>query len=203
MDQDRDSNSLLIRISQIGILFLLNIFWFLCSLPVFTLGAATAALHRVCLNMVAGCGNPLSDYWRYFRMELKQATILWLVLLLFGAFLVFDWQFILNDLSSERCILGIPILSFASIVYCIVLAYSFPLEGCFQNKLFDTIKNAVILGISHPLATVSIVALDVLPWIVVLISPKCLGFLLINVSLSVWLQSFILYRLYRLSHMIS
>ena len=66
----------------------LNLLWFLCSIPVFTAGAATTALYDVTLRISRGEDPSLtSRFFRAFRENFRQSTILWLVLLAFGIWL--------------------------------------------------------------------------------------------------------------------
>lgn len=69
----------------------LNLLWFVCSLPVFTLGAATAALYDVTLRMARGEEPGLTRrFFQAFRENFRQATTLWLILLGVGALLGLD-----------------------------------------------------------------------------------------------------------------
>ena len=63
----------------------LNILWFFCSLPVFTIGASTTALYYVTLKMVKNEeGNITKAFFHSFRENFKQGTVIWLILLGFG-----------------------------------------------------------------------------------------------------------------------
>ena len=69
----------------------LNLLWMVCSLPVFTAGAATAALYDVTLRIVREEDPPLTTrFFRAFRENFRQATVLWLILLGVGALLGAD-----------------------------------------------------------------------------------------------------------------
>ena len=60
----------------------LNLLWFLCSLPIFTIGASTTALYYVSLKIVQGEDSNLTRlFFRSFRQNFRQATTLWLILL--------------------------------------------------------------------------------------------------------------------------
>lgn len=71
---------IIIRIlTRIFDLILLNILWLLTSIPVVTLGAATAALYSVLLSAAEKKeGYIVRDYWKAFRRNFKQSTIVWL-----------------------------------------------------------------------------------------------------------------------------
>ncbi len=72
----------------------LSLLWLLFSLPVITLGAASAALYRaahLCLQKEEG--YLLRTFWEAFRENFKRSTLCWLVVLAILAVLVLDAVF--------------------------------------------------------------------------------------------------------------
>ena len=70
---------------------LLNLLWFVCSLPIVTIGASTTALYYASLKLVRDEDHHIvSQFFRSFRENFKQATVLWLILLGAGLFLAAD-----------------------------------------------------------------------------------------------------------------
>ena len=60
----------------------LNILWFLCFIPAFTAGAATTALYYTVFQYLAGESDEIfRPFFRSFGQNFKQATLLWLPLL--------------------------------------------------------------------------------------------------------------------------
>jgi len=58
----------------------LSLLWAFCSLPVFTLGAATAALYDAAARCVrGGQQGPLARFWSTFRRELKTGAVVTVV----------------------------------------------------------------------------------------------------------------------------
>ena len=112
----------------------LNLLWMVCSLPVFTAGAATAALYDVTLRIAREEDPPLTTrFFRAFRENFRQATILWLILLGVGALLGADAYILYHlykstaGMVSVICTLGLALIIVAAIAYVIVLIYVFPL----------------------------------------------------------------------------
>ena len=129
----------------------LNILWFLCSLPLFTAGAATAALYYTTLKMVQGDDSSVTKlFFRGFRQNFRQATVLWLILLAAGILLAGD-LYILHHLrltttgiSAVMWTLLFALVIAASIVYVIVLMYVFPLTASVTNTnwvVFGALSN--------------------------------------------------------------
>lgn len=61
--------------SRLGDLFLLNLLWAVCCLPVITIGASTTALFYTARKMAAGEEYLLwQDFFHSFRLNLRQST---------------------------------------------------------------------------------------------------------------------------------
>lgn len=83
-------------IGKFADVLLLSVLWLLCSLPVFTVGAATAALYDAAARCVRGGENgPYERFFRTFRREFAVSavvTVVWGVLLAaLGALLGLLW----------------------------------------------------------------------------------------------------------------
>ena len=91
-------------IRKIGYLWLLNILWVLTSLPVITIGASTTALFYACMKLQGDEGYPTANYFRSFRENFRQATIIWLIYAAVGALLVYGlifWNLMDGRLSGS------------------------------------------------------------------------------------------------------
>ena len=143
----------------------LNLLWFLCSLPLFTVGAATTALYYVSLKIVRDEETSLTkQFFRAFRENFKQATVLWLILLGAGLFLAGD-GYILYHLRQNAegtmavvWTLVLAVLLAASIAYVIVLLYVFPLVASVSNTNRAMLKNAFLIGTHYLFATILVFA---------------------------------------------
>ena len=72
--------------SRVADLIILNVIYLVTCLPVVTIGAASTALYTVCFRLGTDReGSLVKGYFRAFRDEFRQATLIWLFLLLFGA----------------------------------------------------------------------------------------------------------------------
>ena len=70
-------------IGKLGDLMILNILWVICSIPIFTMGASTTAVYYVTMKLVRGDdGYTLRNYFKSFKDNFKQATVICLLMLL-------------------------------------------------------------------------------------------------------------------------
>ena len=139
----------------------LNLLWFLCSLPVFTIGASTAALYAVTLKIVNDTeGNLTAQFFHAFRENFRQATLLWLILLGAGGLLAGDGYILVHlfrTSSGPAAVLWTLVSALviaASIAYVIVLIYVFPLTASVENDSLSMLKNAFLIGTHYLFCTI-------------------------------------------------
>ena len=143
----------------------LNLLWFVCSIPIFTIGASTTALYYTSLKIVRGEESYVGPtFFRAFRENFRQATVLWLILLGAGLFLAGD-GYILYHLrqSAEGTMavvwtLALAIVIAAAVMYVIVLEYVFPLLASVTNTNRAMLKNAFLIGTHYLFATILVFA---------------------------------------------
>lgn len=129
----------------------LNILWFVCCLPIFTIGASTTALFYVTLKMIKNEeGNVTRQFFTAFKANFKKATIIWLILLVFGIILGID-GYVLYHLHSEGIFWTIcsAVIIAVIIVYLIILMNIFPLLSRFENTIKAMFINSFIMGVRY------------------------------------------------------
>ena len=143
----------------------LNVLWLVCSLPIVTIGASTTALYYSCLKLVRDEDSHVgASFFRSFRENFRQATVLWLILLAAGLFLAGD-GYILYHLRQNAegpmavvWTLVLAIVIAAAVLYVIVLEYVFPLVASVANTNTAMLKNAFLIGTHYLFATILVFA---------------------------------------------
>lgn len=153
--------------SRFADLMLLNCLFLLTSVPIFTIGASATALYTVCFRMgTAREDGIFRAYFRSFRDNFKQATALWLLLLLAGVITGTDLLFFYRMSGGLHYVF----LFFAILlaVVLLVAAYAFPLLSQFENGNQHTLKNALVLSLGYLPRSILMVFLGVFPfyWLV-------------------------------------
>ena len=143
----------------------LNLLWFVCSLPIVTIGASTTALYYCCLKIVRDEDNHVGAmFFRSFRENFKQATVLWLILLGVGLFLAGDGYVLYHLRQNSGGTLAVmwtlilAVVIAAAVVYVIVLEYVFPLLASVSNTNAAMLKNAFLIGTHYLFATILVFA---------------------------------------------
>ena len=152
-------------IGKLGDLMILNILWVICSIPIFTMGASTTAVYYVTMKLVRGDdGYTLRNYFKSFKENFKQATVIWLLMLLTGFILGFDLYFFLRVLTSNSVFRTVftAAIGALSMIWLCIFSYVCPLQCRFYNPVKRTLFNAFFMSIRHFFHTLGMLVLDVL-----------------------------------------
>lgn len=131
---------------------LVGVFWILASLPIFTVGAATAALYSVVLRMRRGEDDKLArEFISAFRENFRQGSLLWLLQLLFGAFLLLDIYFYLMWAAAGELIGSILLAAFllATVGYLGIYLYLYCYIARFRCTIFAALRTCFLLSVRH------------------------------------------------------
>lgn len=142
-------------ITKIAYSTYLNILWFICCLPIVTIGASTTALFYVTLKIAKNEeGNITRAFFRSFKENFKQGTLIWLILLAIGIVLGID-GYVLYHIRFSNAFWTVitAIFLVAVIAYAIIIMYIFPLLARFQNTTLAMFKNAIMIGMRFLLCT--------------------------------------------------
>ena len=155
-------------------LMILNLLFLLTSIPIFTIGASLTALYSVCFHLGTDReGSTFRDYFAAFKENFRQATALFLLLLLWlmgtgGAAVIFCFM------AGWMHYLFVP-FAVLFIVVVLVASYVFPLLSRFESQNTITLKNAALLSLGYLPRSIIIGAINLFPF--VLLAVDLLAFL--------------------------
>ncbi len=117
---------------------LVSLLWYIASIPVFTMGASSAALYyTVHKSIINSEGYLFSTFKDSFFQNFKKSTAVWLICLLLDAFLVFD--LILSRMAIDQS--SVLSVFYYPVLVCIVLAFMWQLSIiAYQARFEDTVK---------------------------------------------------------------
>ncbi len=150
---------------------LVGILWLIGCLPVITVGASTTAMYTVLLKLVKnGEYTVLKTFWKAFKDNFKQATLIWLifaaVILVLGVDAGLLWW--LGGDWVWKIVLVIFLLFLALALGMFV--YVFPLQAYFENTIKNTIRNSFLLSVAHLPKTILMLAISIAVLALILIS---------------------------------
>ena len=141
----------------------LNFMWFICCLPVFTIGAATTALYYTSFKIAKDEGSFITTmFFRSFRQNFKQATVIWMIMLVTGliigadAILLYRLHSTTTGAAAVVWTLLLAVIFACAIFYAIVLAHIFPLLSIASNTTANMFKNAFLIGTHYLFVTLLI-----------------------------------------------
>ncbi len=144
----------------------LNMLWMICSLPVITIGASTTALYSITLKIADEReSNITRQFVLAFRDNFKQATRMWILLLLAGILIGGDFYVVLhmrsmtNGVPAIMWTMNLALLIVISIIYAVILMYIFPLIARFENNDKAMLKNSLLIGIHYLFCTIVVAAI--------------------------------------------
>lgn len=157
-------------LNKMADLMWLNILTMICCIPIITAGAAFTSMHYVALKIVRNEESYITrSFFKSFKTNFRQATIIWLLILLVAAVLGGDYYIITKSGIQFSSVLVVLIMAAAVLVICAAL-YVFPVLAKFDNTVMGTIRNAFIMSILQLPKTVVIFVMSFFPLIVYLVS---------------------------------
>ncbi|MGN0405174.1 MAG: YesL family protein [Bariatricus sp.] len=148
----------------------LNLTFLVTCIPIITIGPALCALYSVTLREARGeQGYMFRPYLTAFKKNLKNGTALFAIYVFAGAVLIYNFAF----WTQVHMFLGnviLVILSFCAVIYILSLCYVFALSARFENTIRQTIKNSVLIALSHLKQTGILILLLLLPLVLAYIS---------------------------------
>ena len=114
--------------NRVSDLFLLNILWVICSIPIITIGASTTALYSVNLNLLSeNEGHITKAFFKAFKENFKKSTAIWLIVLLISTILVVNLTLLF--------------------IFLLVTPYIFPVLSQTNSSILSIIKYCFFISI--------------------------------------------------------
>ncbi len=194
-DPDSPIMSFLARVAD---LVILNVLWLLCCLPVVTAGASTTAMYHVARHLQEESTSSVTrDFFRSFKSDFRQATPVYLLLLIPTAAVVMN-AWILSAQSSDVVPVYVrAIWMVSALMLTFVVSFVYPVMAYFDDTVWKTLRTAAVLAVAKLPRTVLISAINLLPIIMLFVSlpfflRSSIFWLLIGSSLTAYLNMLIL-----------
>ena len=142
----------------------------MCIRDSITAGAALTSMHYVALKIVRNEESYITrSFFKSFKTNFRQATLIWLLLMLVAAILGGDYYIITKSGMQFSQVLVVLIMAAGVLVICTSL-YVFPVLAKFDNTIMGTIRNAFIMSILQLPKTVVMFVMAFFPLIIYLVS---------------------------------
>ena len=148
---------------RVADLIILNLLCILCCLPVITAGASITAMFYVTLKMVRNEESYIvKSFFKSFKENFKQATIINLIMLLAGVMLYFDISISRNMEGTLGTVLTLAFMVIL-LLYAMLFIYIYPVLSKFYNTIKNTFINAFLMSIRHLPYTVLMIVVSLVP----------------------------------------
>ena len=142
----------------------LNTLWFICCLPIVTIGASTTALYYTSFKIAKDEGSFITTmFFRSFKQNFKQATIIWMIMLVTGliigadAILLYRLHLTTSGTAAVVWTLLLAVIFACMVLFVIVLFNIFPLLSIASNTTANMFKNAFMIGTHYLFVTILVI----------------------------------------------
>lgn len=158
--------------SAVGDMAMISIAWTVCSIPVVTIGASTAAACEVARELQGGSSKGVfRSFWAAFKRRFPTTIALTAVLAVFWGLALFDlWYLSRQSTDAVAVLYGVTVA--VIVVIGSALAFVLPLTGRSKLSVGEQLKQSAKLALGKPHIAFATLALSVWPFIVVLIAPQ-------------------------------
>jgi len=146
-------------IAKVFDLVILNLIFIFSCVPIITIGASTSALSYVTFKMVRGEDPYIwRNFWKSFRQNFKQGTLVWIFSILIFIFLGMDFYIINSQNTSLFAVVRILLWIVCAVALSVFL-YVFPVISHFVCTTKQALKNALLMTFGHLPYTLMMLAL--------------------------------------------
>ena len=127
-------------VGRIWDLFILNLLWVICSIPIVTFGASTTAMYYCTLKIAKDrdSGGMFTMFFHSFKDNIKQSTIIWIIMAFIGGILFFDIRFFSFYSPIHNTVIRMIIFTvtcFLILLWLFIFLYIFPIQAKFINPM--------------------------------------------------------------------
>lgn len=154
-------NGVMRALSKLFDMGVLTLIYLAFCIPVITIGAATTSLYYVSAKVLRHNRSYVwTEFWRSFKMNFAQSTIVWLIAAVLSVLLVFNMQIVgITDAASPKggYLAGVyfAMLFFVLCISC----YIFPFISRFSMKFAQILRLSLYCAFRHFLHTLSMIAI--------------------------------------------
>ena len=178
-------------LGKVADMMILNLLVLFCSIPIITMGAALTAMHYVALRVVRNEESYITkDFFKSFKLNFKQATVMWIFVLLIGALIGYD-IFIMTSTTINIPVVIKVIILVVTAILTLTTSFVFPLLSKFDNTNVNIFKNSFAISIAKFPRAIVMVVVSLAP-IAILFMPQYLPFfILFGFSVPAWICAFL------------
>lgn len=177
-------------LNKLGDLLWLNVLTLICCIPIITIGPSLTAMHYIALKIARNEeGYITRDFFKSFKQNFKQGTIIWLIMLFVIVVLLGDF-YIINFSGLEFNGIIRSVLMAVALLVMFTSMFVFPVLAKFENTVFNIIKNAFLIGIAQLPKTILMMILNVIPVALFFFVPQIIPIVfMFGITIPAWVSA--------------
>lgn len=160
--QINPDNKFLSAMSKMWDAIITTLYFTICCVPIFTIGAAITAMISTMMAIVQdSCTGITNHYFNAFRRDFRLSTLVWLIILIAGLLLSADIWVCWFWMGTGGLFLDVMkgITAFLTTSFCIAIAYAFFCIAKYVVTFSQVFRNALVLAVQNPFRTIVQIAL--------------------------------------------
>lgn len=185
-------------LNKVADIMILSIVFMIACIPVITGGAAFTAAYYMGFKMVKNEETYIiRGFFKAFKENFKQATLIWIFVLVLVALIFADYRIILYSELEFESWMRIAMVT-VTLVAVLGIVFLFPLQARFKNTVKNTIKNAFLMALSHLPSAFLLIAVYAVPYLLLYFVPQLLpAVFLLGFGCIFYFKSFVLLKVFR------
>lgn len=185
-------------LNKVADIMILNFMILVFSFPVFTIGASLTAAYYMGYKMVKNEESYIiKGFVKSFKENFKQATIIWLLVLLITIVIVADYRIIIYSGIEFNSYMRIAMIV-VTVVVAMGVVFMFPLQARYTNTVKNTMKNALLMALSHLPTSFVLIVVYAVPIAILYFIPQLLpALVLLAFGGIIYFKSFLLLKVFK------
>lgn len=156
-------------LGKIADLAILNVLTLIFCIPIVTIGASLTACHYVALKIRRGEGYVFKNFWKSFKENLIQSTILWLILAVFVIMSVMSYTMAMANMGEKMGPILCTIIFVGGLFAAMTCVWVWPMQSKFVNSIGSTIKNSFLFAFKYLFRTMLMMIISIIPIVLVFV----------------------------------
>lgn len=156
-------------LGKIADLAILNVLTLIFCIPIVTIGASLTACHYVALKIRRGEGYVFKNFWKSFKENLIQSTILWLILAVFVIMSVMSYTMAMANMGEKMGPILCTIIFVGGLFAAMTCVWVWPMQSKFVNSISSTIKNSFLFAFKYLFRTMLMMIISIIPIVLVFV----------------------------------
>lgn len=143
-------NPIVSFLNKMADLLILNLLFVLCCIPIVTIGPALCAMYHVTLRSIRyGDGYVVKEFFKAFKQNFIQATVVWIINLIIILLFVADMIFWNKANMGAMSQVMLAVSGFFALMVGIVAVWIYPVIAKIENPIKKNLVNAAAMAVAH------------------------------------------------------